>query len=140
MIREGTFEEALRVFDNIPEFERYASEADMKSKLIKGSLILITEKAGELIGFKMGYPLNEGEFYSWLGGVVPKYRKASYAQEMLKEQEKWLKAQGYQRVRVKSMNRFSGMLCMLIRNGYHIERVDDYAHPELERICFVKSL
>ncbi|WP_299010317.1 GNAT family N-acetyltransferase [uncultured Shewanella sp.] len=140
MVREGTFEEALSVFDSIPEFERYASEADMKSKLIKGSLILITEKAGELIGFKMGYPLNDTEFYSWLGGVVPKHRKASHAQAMLEEQEQWLRMHDYKRVRVKSMNRFSGMLCMLIRNGYDIERVDEYAHSELERICFVKTL
>ncbi|WP_298772430.1 GNAT family N-acetyltransferase [uncultured Shewanella sp.] len=140
MIREGTFEEAMSVFDNIPEFERYASETEMQSKLIEGSLILVTEKVGELIGFKMGYPLNDSEFYSWLGGVVPKYRKASCAKDMLKAQEKWLKAHDYKRVRVKSMNRFSGMLCMLIRNGYDIERVDEYAHPELERICFVKAL
>ncbi|MCL1124769.1 GNAT family N-acetyltransferase [Shewanella surugensis] len=140
MIREGSFEEAISVFDNIPEFERFLSEDEMKAKLIAGSLILITENDNELVGFKMGYPLNENEFYSWLGGVVPEQRKSGAAQKMLEVQEQWLKKQDYARVRVKSMNRFSGMLCMLIRNGYDIERVDEYAHPELERICFVKSL
>ncbi|WP_299494528.1 GNAT family N-acetyltransferase [uncultured Shewanella sp.] len=140
MIREGTFEEALSLFDSIPEFERFSSENEMKAKLVKGSLILVTEKAGELIGFKMGYPLNEDEFYSWLGGVRPEYRNAKCAQEMLIYQENWIKEQGYKRVKVKSMNRFSSMLCMLIRNGYDIERVDEYGHSELERIGFVKSL
>lgn len=29
----------------------------------------------ELIGFKIGYPHNEDSFYSWIGGVLPNYRK-----------------------------------------------------------------
>lgn len=31
--------------------------------------------AGDAAGFKPGYTLDEDSFYSWLGGVLPEYRK-----------------------------------------------------------------
>ncbi|MGF1765558.1 GNAT family N-acetyltransferase [Aliivibrio kagoshimensis] len=140
MIRIATVEEAHVVFSNIPELERYLSIGEMAAKIIPGSLILVDELQGELVGFKIGYPLNEVEFYSWLGGVLPKYRKTGSAQKLLEFQEHYVREQGYHSLSVKSQNQFPSMLRLLIRNGYHITDVVEYGHKQNERICFTKLL
>jgi ribosomal protein S18 acetylase RimI-like enzyme len=140
MIRIATVEEAHAVFLNIPELERYLSISEIAAKIIPGSLILVDEIDGVLAGFKIGYPLNGDEFYSWLGGVIPKYRKTGSAQKLLEFQERLVREQGYQSLSVKSQNQFPSMLRLLIRNGYHITDVVEYGHKQNERICFTKQL
>ncbi len=140
MIRIATVEEAHAVFLNIPELERYLSISEIAAKIIPGSLILVDEIDGVLAGFKIGYPLNGDEFYSWLGGVIPKYRKTGSAQKLLEFQERLVREQGYQSLSVKSQNQFPSMLRLLIRNDYHITDVVEYGHKQNERICFTKQL
>lgn len=73
------------------------------------------------MGFKGGYDsFKDGSFYSWIGGVLPEYRRKGIAQLLMDAQLKWAKEQGYKSVRYKTQNRFKGMILLGIRNGYQI--------------------
>lgn len=52
--------------------------------------------------------------------MLPAHRGHGLAQKMLNSQEAWVKQHHYHRIQVKTMNRFRAMLCMLIKNNYHI--------------------
>lgn len=140
MERIGTVEEAFEVFMKVPELDQYLSIEEMRKKVTAGSLVLVSERQNSLIGFKIGYPLSETEFYSWLGGVVPSKRKLGAAKRLLLLQEQLVKERSFKHIKVKSMNRFRSMLKMLISNGYDITEVENYGHDEAERICFKKVL
>ncbi len=138
MERVGTVEEAYKVFVNVPELDQYLSLDEMQGRVIEGSIVLVSEHKGELIGFKIGYPLNHTDFYSWLGGVVPNKRKLGAAKRMLDLQEKLAAKRSYTNISVKSMNRFKSMLHMLIANDYKITGVENDGNENGERICFKK--
>lgn len=145
-IRQGAIQEAHTAFMNIPELDRYLTLDEMTSRLPKGAIILVatvpdTRNAIDIIvGFKIGYPINEQHFYSWLGGVIPEYRGNGIAQQLLAEQERRVAERGYTLLSVKSMNRFPGMLCLLIKNGYQITNVSHHGDEHRERIHFSKPL
>lgn len=140
MERIGTVEEAYEVFIKVPELDQYLSLDQMREKIIEGSIILVSEHKGNLIGFKIGYPLNNRDFYSWLGGVVPGMRNLGAAKRMLALQEQLAAEGSFTNITVKSMNRFRSMLHMLIANGYSITGVENYGDEEAERIFFKKAL
>lgn len=140
MIRIGTLEEAYKIFLKIPELEQYLSLDQMRARLACGYLVAVAEHEGVLVGFKIGYPQNNVEFYSWLGGVIPDYRHSGIAQKLLEFQEEWAKNSGFERINVKSMNRFPSMLRLLIKNGYKIMEVESFGCSERERIKFIKSI
>ena len=140
MIRIGAVEEAYEVFLNIPELDRYLSLQEMKDKLSGEHLIIVAEIEAHLVGFKIGYQKNTSEYYSWLGGVIPFYRRSGIAQKLLDFQEDRVKRSGFDYISVKSMNRFPSMLRLLIKNSYKIKEVEFFGDSERERIHFVKAL
>lgn len=75
------------------------------------------------IGFKIGYRYNQITFYSWVGGILPAYRKQGIAKELAKLQESWAKQQDYTKLRTKSMNRFKPMMILNLKNGFNIKQV-----------------
>ncbi|MBV2129675.1 GNAT family N-acetyltransferase [Arsukibacterium indicum] len=125
----------------IPEFEQSTTLERLQSRLdgVVG-LILVAKYEGKLVGYKVGYQLTEDTFYSWLGGVIPEYRKQGVATLLLNYQEEWARNLGYKQIKVKSMNRFPGMLIMLISNGYKIVGIDKSACGSEDKIVFVKKL
>ena len=71
-IRKGRIEEVVTLSHFIPEFEGIYEIEEFRRRF-EGvpHLILISEIAGRLAGFKVGYEREEdGTFYSWLGGVL----------------------------------------------------------------------
>ncbi|WP_435260921.1 GNAT family N-acetyltransferase [Tenacibaculum sp. nBUS_03] len=91
------------------------------------------------IGFKIGYQYNQTIFYSWIGGVLPKYRKRKVASTLAFSQEKWAKKKGYSKLRTKSMNRFKPMLIFNLKNGFDIIQV--YTNESKQtKIVFEKRL
>lgn len=125
----------------IPEFEQATTLELLQSRLdgVVG-LILVAKYEGELVGYKVGYQLTEDTFYSWLGGVIPEYRKHGIATLLLNDQEKWVRNSGYKEIKVKSMNRFPSMLKLLILNGYEIVSVDKGVCGSEGKIVFLKRL
>ncbi|MCC4786999.1 GNAT family N-acetyltransferase [Vibrio splendidus] len=141
IVREGSLEEVVSVVEQITEFAKKESVASLSERLAgKTSLILVAEEAGVLLGFKIGYELDENTFYSWFGGVLPIARNKGVAQAQLDTQEQWVKQQGYQQLKVKSRNQFPAMLRLLLRNGYLIEKLEEKEDINAHRIHFLKQI
>ena len=141
IVREGSLEEVVSVVEQITEFAKKESVASLSERLAgKTSLILIAEEAGVLLGFKIGYELDENTFYSWFGGVSSLARNKGVAQAQLDVQEQWVKQQGYQQLKVKSRNQFPAMLRLLLRNGYLIEKLEEKEDINTHRIHFLKQI
>ncbi|MFQ5615703.1 MAG: GNAT family N-acetyltransferase [Anaerolineales bacterium] len=141
MIREGTIEEAVNVSLMIPEFEDpYKVDEYQKRLLNRPHLVLIATNDNQLVGFKVGYALDEGIFYSWMGGVIPDYRKKGIAQRLLEHQEAWAILHEYKKIFVKTLNKHRGMLTFLIKNGYNIVGFTPNVSVEKNQIRFQKIL
>ncbi|MEZ9678389.1 GNAT family N-acetyltransferase [Vibrio splendidus] len=141
IVRECSLEEVVSVAEQITEFAKKESVASLSERLAgKTSLLLVAEEAGVLLGFKIGYELDENTFYSWFGGVLPIARNKGVAQAQLDTQEQWVKQQGYQQLKVKSRNLFPAMLRLLLKNGYLIEKLEEKEDINAHRIHFLKKI
>ncbi|RTZ14198.1 GNAT family N-acetyltransferase [Vibrio aquaticus] len=140
--RLGTLEECVQVVEQIDEFALKETVESLSARL-EGKqrwLIQVAQEEDKLLGFKIGYQLDDETFYSWFGGVSPLARNKGVAQSLLEHQEEWAQQQGYKYLKVKSRNQFPSMLRLLIKNGYLIEN-HEQKEPMLEsRIHFLKSL
>jgi len=88
IIREGTIAECIEISEKIPEFSsgNYDEAAYLQRLSNTQYLILVAEKDQQVVGFKVGYDrYQDGSFYSWLGGVLPEYRKDSVATQLADE-------------------------------------------------------
>ncbi|VEB97895.1 Glutathione transferase fosA [Cedecea lapagei] len=140
-VRPASLAELLELYHRMPEFEDCRSVADLQARLSTNqSSSLIACVNGVPAGFKLGYALGETEFYSWLGGVLPEYRRDGVAQALLAAQEKWAVEQGYRTLTVKTRNKFRGMLIMLLKNGYQIVETERKGTPSEYRLRLQKSL
>lgn len=121
VIKEASIAQAVAVEAEIPELGS-GSSLDRYERRLKGHrhLILVAEVDGRPAGYKVGYEHTPAVFYSWLGGVVPSARGCGVATALRRRQEAWARSCGYERLRVKSMNRFPNMLRLLIGAGYSI--------------------
>ncbi|RSK48428.1 GNAT family N-acetyltransferase [Hymenobacter rigui] len=75
---------------------------------------------GQLVGCKLGYERQPGQYYSWLGGVHPDYRGQGVAAELMRRQHAWCQEQGYRRIRTHTYNRWRAMLLLNLRHGFDI--------------------
>lgn len=91
------------------------------------------------MGFKIGYELDHHTFYSWLSGVDSEYRNRGIASRLMAEQHQYLRENGYQIVRMKTMNRWRAMLLLNIKSGFNI--IDTCIDEKgLHKIILEKSL
>ncbi|MCH1925975.1 GNAT family N-acetyltransferase [Shewanella sp. C32] len=113
--------QVIELMTELPEFDQERSIAEFKQRLYgRDALLMLCFVEGELVGFKLGYSLDEQRFYSWLGGVLPDFRGIGLAQKMLSAQEQWAAEQGYKAIQIKTRNRFKAMLNLLIKNSYQV--------------------
>ncbi|MFI8685951.1 GNAT family N-acetyltransferase [Rossellomorea sp. NPDC077527] len=119
----------------------FGTSYDFNNKLAsKPRLIIhIAMDNSKVIGYKIGYELDEHTFYSWLGGVDPDYRKHGIASELMRRQHHDLKESGYAVVQTKTMNRWRSMLILNIKNGFDV--IDTYTDEKgLHKIILEKKL
>ncbi|MGR5080409.1 N-acetyltransferase family protein [Photobacterium swingsii] len=140
-VRQASLEEALTVLATITEFDHVETLESLQARLAdQPTLVLVAEVNDQLVGVKIGYAKSKTEFYSWIGGVSPSGRGHGVAQALLEAQETWVRAQGYQRLTVKSRNRFAAMLRLLLRNGYQILELEKKGQVADYRVYFEKLL
>ncbi|NIF47517.1 GNAT family N-acetyltransferase [Enterobacter sp. Ap-1006] len=140
-VRHASLEEILALYHRLPEFGDCRSVADLQTRLATNQTSqLIACVNGVPAGFKLGYALGETAFYSWLGGVLPEFRRDGVAQALLVEQEKWAMEQGFRTLTVKTRNKFRGMLMMLLKNGYQLIEIEPQGDPDDHRLLLRKSL
>lgn len=104
-------------------------------------LILVAFDNKKAVAFKVGYERElDGSFYSWMGGVLPDYRRMGIARALAAVQEEWAKKQGYNAITFKTRNRLKAMLTFSINNGFDIFRIEPRATIEEYRIWLRKEL
>lgn len=141
-IKEGSLEQALEVLAGLPEFDALKPLAHYETELNKANSLILVAWAGDMaVGCKIGYDrFQDGSFYSWLGGVLPDYRKLGVAKQLADHQEAWAIAAGYQSIKFKTQNRHRAMLQFALRNGFAIYNVKPKEALANYRIELVKHL
>jgi ribosomal protein S18 acetylase RimI-like enzyme len=141
-IREASPSELLWVHERIPEFPGKAS-LDFYTERLKDRLhlALVAEKDGELLGFKVGYQDGTPEtFYSWMGGVIPEFRKHGIADALADYQENWAREKGFKSIFFKTRNRFPAMISFGLSRGFKIVQVIRKGGVEDYRVVMKKGL
>lgn len=119
-IQEGSLETVVAISKKIPEFHNPHELATYQQRLKKVPNIVLVAYVEEIpAGFKVGYE-RDGYFYSWMGAILPAYRRLGLAKQLAEKQEAWAKVNGYPHVTFKTRNRLKPMLLFAISRGFDI--------------------
>ena len=131
---------AVAVSKRIPEFI-HPPEAAEYEKRLNGvpHLILVAFDGDQPVGFKVGYQRERG-FYSWMGCVLPTYRRRNIALRLAEEQEKWAREQGYKSVTFKTRNQHKNMLIFALKRGFNVVGFKEKGDVLTNRILLKKVL
>ena len=126
----------------IPEFDNPHKEDVYHQRLHgKKALILAAYEDHKPVGFKVGYDkFHDGSFYSWMGAVLPAYRKKQVAKALADYQESWARQNGFTSIVFKTRNRHKAMLIFSLSNGFSIVKVEPRESIQEYRITLSKQL
>ena len=121
-IHEGKLDHAVMVSANVPEFDDPYEIPEYSKRLNSAThLILTVYDDHNPIAFKIGYQRHsDGSFYSWMGGVLPYYRRKGIANNLADHQEIWAKTNGYNSIRMQTREKHIAMLALAINRGFLI--------------------
>ncbi|NHZ84731.1 MAG: GNAT family N-acetyltransferase [Planctomycetia bacterium] len=142
IIKEDYLEDAILISQQIPEFDNAYSKSEYEDRLkdIK-HLVLTASLNKKPVGFKIGYATpTRQNFYSWMGGVLPKYRQLGVAAKLFEFQEQWIIRAGFQRILVKTRYKHKAMIKLLLKQGFHQIGIIPYSPNEETRILYEKKL
>ncbi|MGZ3726967.1 MAG: GNAT family N-acetyltransferase [Pseudobdellovibrio sp.] len=124
-----------------PSFNQSFNSSSFKSRMDQYKNILCVEAydGDQLVGFKIGYALDNDTFYSWLGGVLPDYQKLGLGSELMRQQHHWCKSHSYKKIETKSQNEYTGMIKLNLNFGFRITGTAATADKPL-KILFEKQL
>ena len=124
----------------IPEFLNPPEAAEYEKRLKDTPhLILVAFDGSRPVGFKVGYE-RDGEFYSWMGGVLPSYRRRNIALRLAETQEEWAREQGYVSVTFKTRNQHKNMLLFALRRDFNVVGFKEKGDVMTNRILLRKVL
>ena len=121
-IHEDKIDDAFMVSANIPEFDE-PYEISEYSKRLNSTvhLILTAYDDHNPIAFKIGYQRHhDRSFYSWMGAVLPNYRRKGIANNLADHQETWAKKKGYNSIKLQTRSKHNAMLEFAINRGFQI--------------------
>ena len=140
-IREGAFQECVDLSSKIPEFNSPYKIEEYKKRCAGKYLILIAEIDNQSVGFKIGYDrFNNGSFYSWMGGVLPKFRRMGVAYSLANFQEKWATKNEFSSILLKTRQNHDGMIAFSLNRGFIITEETQITPVEETRIWMEKLL
>ena len=140
-IREGAFQECVDLSSKIPEFNSPYKIEEYKKRCAGKYLVLIAEIDNQSVGFKIGYDrFNNGSFYSWMGGVLPKFRRMGVAYSLANLQEKWATKNEFSSILLKTRQKHDGMIAFSLNRGFIITEETQITPAEETRIWMQKSL
>jgi GNAT superfamily N-acetyltransferase len=93
---------------------------------------------GELAGFKIAYATRRRRLYSWLGGVLPGFRRRGVARTLMEAQHSWAKEKGYLNVETGTVRNNVAMIALNLSSGYEI--IGTYARAGTTRVLMAKRL
>lgn len=140
------------IFDSLPDAFLLDSIVELHTEIFgaadnlidkmenKSQLLVITAMSGEkVIGYKIGYALDDTKFYSWLGGVDTDFREFGIGSTLMEKQHQYLREKGYSVVQTKTMNKWRSMLILNIKNGFDV--MNTYKDEKgLHKIILEKNL
>ena len=141
-IHKGKLDDAVMVSANVPEFDD-PYKIQEYSKRLNGTAhqILTAYDDHNPIAFKIGYHRHsDGSFYSWMGGVLPNYRRKGIANNLAHHQETWAKKKGYNSIRLQTKEKHNAMLALAINRGFQIMRRNENKFNFNTRIWMNKPL
>ena len=104
-------------------------------------LSLIAEIDNQSVGFKIGYDrFKDGSFYSWMGGVLPEFRKKGVASALADFQENWAKRNGYNSIILKTRKKHRAMIAFSLNLGFTITEKIQMDSEEETRIWMEKII
>ncbi|MEN8116403.1 MAG: GNAT family N-acetyltransferase [Bacteroidota bacterium] len=138
---ENNTKRAIEVLNRIPEFDGTLIESGINNRLINSPVILVALHNNKAIGCKVGYDrFSDGSFYSWVGGVIPEFRKQGIAQMLNSRMEEIAKEKGYTSIVFKTRNKFIPMLQFALKNGYQVVGFEKKKQVSENRIILKKKL
>ena len=125
----------------IPEFNSPFEIKEYKKRCAGKHLALIAEIDNQPVGFKIGYDrFKNGSFYSWMGGVLPKFRRMGVAYSLANFQEKWAAENGFNSIILKTRKKHDEMIAFSLNRGFIIIEETQITPAEETRIWMEKSL
>ena len=125
IVKKVSLEESLKVFPKIVEFDRKeAGTVEFCNNKINGldNIILSAYVDEESVGYLISYEKN-GDFYCWVVGVDPKYRRKGILTSMMNIFEEYAKKEGYSKITLKTLNNKREMLSYLVKNNWNFTKV-----------------
>jgi len=139
-IWEGTLETVVSISKKIPEFHHPHGLNTYQDRLKNvPNIVLVAYVDSKPAGFKVGYE-RDGYFYSWMGAILPAYRRMGLARQLAEKQEAWAKGKGYPHVTFKTRNRLKPMLIFALSRGFDIMEIQPKATIDEYRIILRKML
>ncbi len=137
---EDTLAALEAIFEQVFDDERPADFDDDELWEDHRDVHLGVARADErLVGFKLGYQRRPDQFYSWLGAVLPAFRRRGIATELLTRQHAWADAHDYTSIRTKTTNQWRRMLILNLEHGFDVVGTEHDRHGEL-KIVLEKEL
>ena len=125
----------------IPEFNSPFEIKEYKKRCAGKHLALIAEIDNQPVGFKIGYDrFKNASFYSWMGGVLPKFRRMGVAYSLANFQEKWAAENGFNSIILKTRKKHDEMIAFSLNRGFIIIEETQITPAEETRIWMEKSL
>ncbi len=140
-ISEASIEEIIAISKCIPEFEKPYERAEYKQRVVGNHLSIIARCDGILAGFKVGYDrFGNGSFYSFMGGVIPEFRRQHIATALADYQEKWVRTENYESIIFKTRNKHKNMIIFSLKRGFYIIGHEPAEEMTEDRIIMKKEL
>ena len=140
-IVSGDLDRVVSLSQNIGEFKSPYNIDEYEKRLNNSSLILTGEIEEKAVGFKVGYDrFKDGSFYSWMGGVLPKFRRMGVAYSLANFQEKWAAENKFSLILLKTRKKHDGMIAFSLNRGFIITEETQITPDEETRIWMQKSL
>ena len=140
VINQGDIDTVVQLSSAIPEFLNPHGPEEYHRRLDGvPHLILVAYVAEQPVGFKVGYE-RDGFFYSWMGGILSKFRRNGIAKALADQQESWARANGYNSITFKTRNSHKGMLIFALKNGFDIVGFKEKETIATNRILLRKPL
>ena len=140
-IQSGSFQECVDLSNQIPEFDSpYA--LDEYEKRCEGAHLSLNAFVDEKpVGFKVGYDrFKDGSFYSWMGGVLPEYRKRGVATALAEIQEKWAEEMSYNKIKMITRKKHKAIIRFSLHRGFKITGGTSKNPASESRVWMEKSL
>jgi len=143
-LEPGELEKApvKKLLAGIPEFDRPYVTGDYLGRLSDRRHLFFVAYDPELpVGFKIAYDrYGDGSLYSWMGGILKSHRRKKIAEKLAEYQQKWALSNGYDRIRMKTLNRHTGMLIFALKDGFRITGFEAGTNPADSKIHLEKKL